>query len=113
IGAIFLGGLAAMTLALNVMAAALMKFARGIRRLPSFSVRQGVGSLYRPGNQTRVILMAVGLGVFFVVAVRSLQLHLREEFAIDMNPRRADMYMLEIRPDQRLGVQETAARSLG
>ena len=88
----------------SVMAAALMKFVRGFRRLPSFSVRQGVNSLYRPGNQTRIILMAVGLGVFFVVAVRSLQLSLREEFAIDMNALRADMYLIEIQPGQRGGV---------
>jgi len=113
VGAIFLGGLAAMTLALNVMAAALMKFAHGARRLPSFSVRQGVNSLYRPGNQTRIILMAVGLGVFFVVAVRSLQLNLREEFAIDMNALRADMYLIEIQPDQRGGVGEIVAKYTG
>jgi putative ABC transport system permease protein len=113
IGGIFLGALAAMTLVLNVMAAALMKFVRGFRRFPSFSVRQGVNSLYRPGNQTRTILMAVGLGVFFVVAVRSLQLNLREEFAIDMNTLRADMYLIEIQPDQRDGIQEIAAKYLG
>jgi putative ABC transport system permease protein len=113
VGAIFLGALAAMTLALNVMAAALMKFAHGFRRLPSFSVRQGVNSLYRPGNQTRIILMAVGLGVFFVVSVRSLQLNLREEFAIDMNALRADMYLIEIQPDQRGGVEEIVAKYTG
>ncbi|HEY6402768.1 MAG TPA: FtsX-like permease family protein [Blastocatellia bacterium] len=102
-----------MTLVLNVMAAALMKFVRGFRRFPSFSVRQGVNSLYRPGNQTKTILMAVGLGVFFVVAVRSLQLNLREEFAMDMNTLRADMYLIEIQPDQRDGIQEIAAKYLG
>ena len=90
-----------------------MKFVRGFRRLPSFSVRQGVGSLYRPGNQTKTILMAVGLGVFFVVAVRSLQLNLREEFAVDLNSLRADMYMIEIQPDQRDGVREIAAKYIG
>jgi putative ABC transport system permease protein len=113
IGGIFLGALAAMTLVLNVMAAALMKSVRGFRRFPSFSVRQGVNSLYRPGNQTKTILIAVGLGVFFVVAVRSLQLNLREEFALDMNTLRADMYMIEIQPDQRDGIQEIAAKYIG
>src|SRR5262245_34056356 len=108
IGGIFLGALAAMTLALNLAAAALMRFVRGFKRIPNFSVRQGVNSLYRPGNQTRIILMAVGLGVFFVVAVRSLQLNLRQEFALDMNALRADMYLIEIQPDQRKGVEEIA-----
>jgi len=113
IGAIFLAALAAMTFALNLAAAALMKFVRGFRRIPSFSVRQGINSLYRPGNQTRIILMAVGLGVFFVVAVRSLQLNLRQEFAVDMNALRADMYLIEIQPDQRGGVEEIAAKYTG
>ncbi|MGH9936021.1 MAG: ABC transporter permease, partial [Blastocatellia bacterium] len=113
VGAIFLAALAAMALALNLAAAALMKFVRGFRSLPSFSVRQGVNSLYRPGNQTRIILMAVGLGVFFVVAVRSLQLNLRQELAIDMNALRADMYLIEIQSDQRGGVEEIAEKYIG
>src|SRR5262245_48185581 len=113
VGGIFLASLAAMTLVLNLAAAALMRLVRGFKRVPYFSVRQGVNSLYRPGNQTRIILMAVGLGVFFVVAVRSLQLNLRQEFAVDMNALRADMYLIEIQPDQRNGVEEIAAKYIG
>ena len=40
---------------------------------PSFPLRHAVLHLSRPGNQTRVVLFAVGLGAFFVVGVRSLQ----------------------------------------
>ena len=39
----------------------------------SFPLRHAVLHLSRPGNQTRVILLAVGLGAFFIVGVRSLQ----------------------------------------
>jgi putative ABC transport system permease protein len=113
VGGIFLAALTGMTITLNLAAWALMKIVRGLRAIPSFSVRHGVNSLYRPGNQTRIILMAVGLGVFFVVAVRSLQLNLRQEFAVDMNALRADMYLIEIQPDQRPGVEEIAAKYLG
>jgi putative ABC transport system permease protein len=113
VGGIFLAALAGMTVTLNLAAWALMKVVRGFRAVPSFSVRHGVNSLYRPGNQTRIILMAVGLGVFFVVAVRSLQLNLRQEFAVDMNALRADMYLIEIQPNQRGGVEEIAAKYLG
>ncbi|MEO6724180.1 MAG: FtsX-like permease family protein, partial [Blastocatellia bacterium] len=73
VGGIFLGALAAVTLLLSLTATVLMRILRGLRRAPSFALRQGINSLYRPGNQTRTILMAVGLGVFVVVAVRSLQ----------------------------------------
>ena len=113
IGGIFLAALAGMTLVLNVAAVVLMKFVRGFRRIPSFSVRQGINSLYRPGNQTRIILMAVGLGVFFVVAVRSLQLNLRHELGVDMNNFRADMYLIDIQRDQRDGVEEILTRHIG
>jgi putative ABC transport system permease protein len=90
-----------------------MKFVRGFRRIPSFSVRQGINSLYRPGNQTRIILMAVGLGVFFVVAVRSLQLNLRDELGVDLNNFRADMYLIDIQRDQRDGVEEILTKHIG
>ncbi len=113
IGGIFLIALAAMTLVLNLTATALMKFVRGFRRVPSFTVRQGINSLYRPGNQTRIILMAVGLGVFFVVGVRSLQLNLRYELGVDLENFKADMYLIDIQRDQRPAVEETVAKFTG
>jgi len=113
VGGIFLVALAAVTLILNVAAVVLMRFLRGFRRAPSFALRQGITSLYRPGNQTRIILMAVGLGVFVVVAVRSLQLNLRYELGIDLSNFRADMYLIDIQPDQRPAVEETVAKFTG
>lgn len=113
IGGIFLAALLGMTLVLSLAATVLMKFVRGFRRVPSFAVRQGINSLYRPGNQTRIILLAVGLGVFFVVSVRSLQLNLRSEFALDMNTLRADMYLIEIQRDQLQGVEQTITKFTG
>lgn len=105
--------LAAMTLILNLTATALMKFVRGLRRVPSFTIRQGINSLYRPGNQTRIILMAVGLGVFFVVGVRSLQLNLREELGVDLENFKADMYLIDIQRDQRPAVEEAVTKFTG
>lgn len=113
IGAIFLAGLLAMTAILSLTATALMRFLRGLRHIPSFVLRQGINSLYRPGNQTRIILMAVGLGVFFVVAVRLLQLNLRQEFSPDLDTLRADMYMIDIQRDQRPGVEEIVKKHIG
>lgn len=113
IGGIFLVALAAMTLVLNLTATALMKFVRGFRRVPSFRVRQGINSLYRPGNQTRIILMAVGLGVFFVVGVRSLQLNLRDELGVDLENFKADMYLIDIQRDQRPAVEDAITKFTG
>lgn len=113
IGVIFLIALAVMTLVLNLTATGLMKLVRGFRHVPSFTVRQGINSLYRPGNQTRIILMAVGLGVFFVVGVRSLQLNLRYELGVDLENFKADMYLIDIQGDQRPAVEETVAKFTG
>ncbi|MBS1788133.1 MAG: FtsX-like permease family protein [Acidobacteria bacterium] len=113
IGGIFLIALALMTLVLNLTATGLMKLVRGFRHMPSFTVRQGINSLYRPGNQTRIILMAVGLGVFFVVGVRSLQLNLRYELGVDLENFKADMYLIDIQRDQRPAVEEAVAKFTG
>ena len=53
---------------------------------PSFPLRHAVLHMSRPGNQTRVILLAVGLGAFFIVGVRSLQASLLEEFSFESRP---------------------------
>lgn len=57
--------------------------------------------------------MAVGLGVFFVVGVRSLQLNLREELGVDLENFKADMYLIDIQRDQRSAVEETIAKFTG
>ncbi len=113
IGAIFLVGMAAMTGVLSFAATILMRALRGLRTIPSFTVRQGINSLYRPGNQTRIVLLAVGLGVFLGVAVRSLQLNLRSEFALDLGSLAADLYLIDIQRDQTPGVTEIVSRQTG
>jgi putative ABC transport system permease protein len=71
----------------------------------SFPLRHAVLHLSRPGNQTRVILLAVGLGAFFIVGVRSLQASLLEEFAIQSNESSPDMFLMDIQRDQADGVR--------
>ncbi len=61
--------------------------------------------LSRPGNQTRVILLAVGLGAFFIVGVRSLQASLLEEFSVQVGEDAPDMFLMDIQRDQVDGVR--------
>lgn len=70
-----------------------------------FPLRHAVVSLRRPGNQTRVILLAVGLGSFFVLGVRSLQNDLIAEFALALDPKGADMFLIDVQRDQVEGVR--------
>src|SRR4030095_11307320 len=87
VGAFFLGGLAATGFVLYLAAAALTWLLKKVKGLTSFSFRQAVNSLYRPGNQTRIILLAVGLGAFVVLTVQVMQTNLVREFDFTRNRR--------------------------
>jgi putative ABC transport system permease protein len=72
---------------------------------PWFPLRHAVVSLRRPGNQTRVILLSVGLGSFFVLGVRALQDNLVAEFAVGINRGGADLFLIDVQRDQADAVQ--------
>jgi putative ABC transport system permease protein len=76
---------------------------------PWFPLRHAVISLRRPGNQTRVILLAVGLGSFFVLGVRALQSNLVSEIDVGMDRGGADMFLIDIQKDQTEGVRALIA----
>jgi putative ABC transport system permease protein len=113
IGAIFLGGLAATAFILNATGWLLIRFVRQLRHVNSFVLRQGINSLYRPGNQTKVILLAVGLGAFFIISVRLLQANLLNEFNLNLGANAPDMYVIDIQPKQREAVAETIEKEIG
>jgi putative ABC transport system permease protein len=71
----------------------------------SFPLRHAVLHLSRPGNQTRVILLAVGLGAFFIVGVRSLQASLLSEFSLQVAADAPDMFLLDVQKAQVDGVR--------
>lgn len=100
VGAYFLGGLAATGLVLYFSAAVLTWLLRKVKSLSSFSVRQAVNSLYRPGNQTRIILIAVGLGAFVVITVQILQTNLVREFDFSRNRRLPSLILVDIQKSQ-------------
>jgi putative ABC transport system permease protein len=100
VGLIVCAGFAAVTLVLNIAGAAIVLAVRPVARARFFPLRHAVLSLGRPGNQTRVILLAVGLGSFFVIGVRALQSNLLQQFAIEMSAGGADMFLIEILPSQ-------------
>ena len=72
-----------------------------LRYALSFRLRQAVLHMVRPGNQTRVILLAVGLGAFFILGVRALQANLLRDFAVQAGPNAPDMFLVDIQPGQR------------
>jgi putative ABC transport system permease protein len=96
VGAFFLGGLAATSLVLYTAAAVLTAALRRVRSLGPFAVSQAINSLYRPGNQTRIVLLAVGLGCFVVLTVQSLQSNLVREFDFTRNQRLPSLFFVDV-----------------
>ena len=101
VGLILSGGFVATAFVLHLVGAALVRAVQPLRYSRSFALRQAVLHIARPGNQTRVILLTVGLGAFFVLGVRSLQANLLRDFAIQAGPDAPDMFLIDIQPGQR------------
>ncbi|MGQ0541524.1 MAG: ABC transporter permease [Blastocatellia bacterium] len=101
VGAFFLAGLGVTSTVLYGAAVLLTKLLRSLRPLGSFALKQGINSLYRPGNQTRIILLAVGLGAFVVLAVQSLQTNLVREFDFTRNQRLPTLFFFDIQKSQK------------
>src|SRR4029079_7756860 len=99
-------GFTAVSAALYAAAFLLVRLVLPFASAPWFPLRHAVISLRRPGNQTRVILLAVGLGSFFVLGVRALQSNLIAEFAVGMDRGGADMFVIDVQRDQAAGVEE-------
>jgi putative ABC transport system permease protein len=94
-----------------VVGLALMAAGRGLvaavaplARSSRFALRHAVVSLRRPNNQTQVILLSVGLGCFFILAVRALQENLLFEFTRQVGERAPDFVLIDIQSDQAAGV---------
>jgi putative ABC transport system permease protein len=100
VGAFFLVGLGVTSLVLYLAAVVLTLLLKRIKHFGSFSIAQAVNSLYRPGNQTRVILLAVGLGAFVVLAVQSLQTNLVREFDFTRNQKLPSLFFIDIQKSQ-------------
>lgn len=113
VGAFFLGGLAATALVLYVSAAILTWALKQTKRVTSFSIRQAINSLYRPGNQTRIILLAVGLGAFVVLAVQAMQTNLVREFDFTRNQRLPSLIFVDIQKSQISDVSSMIAQLTG
>ena len=100
VGLVVCGGFLGLAVVLQVTGALLVRAVAPLARSRSFALRHAVLHLSRPGNQTRVILLAVGLGAFFIVGVRSLQASLLAEFSIESASDAPDMFLMDIQRDQ-------------
>ncbi len=78
----------------------LVKASRPLRTARWFALRHAALHIDRPGNQTRLVLLAVGLGCFFIVGVRAVQSNLLQQFSFELAPDTPDMFLIDIQQDQ-------------
>jgi putative ABC transport system permease protein len=101
VGLLLSGGFVAVSVVLHLASLVLIRAVQPLRYARSFALRQAVLHVARPGNQTRVILLAVGLGAFFILGVRSLQANLLSDFTMQSGKDAPDMFLIDVQPDQR------------
>jgi putative ABC transport system permease protein len=105
-------GFLGLTLVLQGLGWVLTRATRPLARSTWFPMRQAVLHLSRPGNQTRVILLTVGLGTFFIMGVRGLQTNLLNQFALQIGENTPDLFLIDIQQDQVAGMRAFLASRL-
>ena len=110
-GAVFSGGLA---VALFVLWGAARLLAAAARRwTPSrwpYVWRQGLANLQRPSNQTATVVLAIGFGAFLLGTLLLVQADLLRTLRLTGGPKRANLVLFDIQPDQRPAIDSMLSR---
>jgi putative ABC transport system permease protein len=100
--------------ALWLSAALLSAAARRLTRSVGwpYVVRQGVANLYRPANQTRAVVLALGFGAFLISTVALVQSNVLAQLAASADASHGNLIFFDVQQDQGSGV-EAAIRATG
>ncbi len=107
------GGFAVVAGILHLVGQGLVRVIQPLGVGRGFALRHAVLNLVRPGNQTRVILLAVGLGSFFIIGIHAVQANLVQAFALEIGDNPPDMFLIDIQQDQAAGVGALLAEQTG
>ena len=103
-----LGYAAAIAGAIGLLWLTALLLSWGARKLArpswSFVTRQGVANLYRPGNQTRSVILALGFGVFLMTTMYQVQHNLLRQLDVRLEQSRANVVFFDVQQDQEAGV---------
>ena len=106
---------AAIGASLLVLAASALVLSTLARRLLRggwpYVVRQGVANLYRPGNQTRSVVLSLGFGAFLVTTLYLVQNNLLAQFRRMELEARGNLVFFDVQDDQISGVDSLVAAS--
>jgi len=106
-GAYFIAGLAASVFVLGLISGLLLFVLRRVVRLASrqlpAALRHGFANLYRPGNQARAVLVALGVGVMFTLLTFLLQQTVLREVRSEGPGRSGNVFLLDVRNPTEVG----------
>ena len=99
----------ALAVAIGVLYLSAMVLARTARKVLRerwpFVVRQGIANLYRPANQTRAVMLALGFGAFLLSTLYLVQVNVLRQLDIGSAATQANLLLFDIQRDQVAGVE--------
>ncbi len=104
-GALFAGGLVAVTLILGVTSRLLIALAQRPRRRARLWLRHGLAALARPGASTMSSVIALGLGILVVFAMYLVEQGLSNQLRRDLPTDAPSTFLIDIQPNQWPSVQ--------
>ena len=105
------GGLVAAFAVVWAVARALMSLARRFARAGwPYLARQGVSNLHRPGNQTMIFLLSLGMGGFILLTILFSGQLLRQRLTLGATGASPNLYLIDVQPDQLAGVKKIIER---
>ena len=113
VGLYVVGGFTLVAFALYLIGRGLIFAIQPLQTTSWFPLRHAVLNLSRPGNQTRVILLAVGLGSFFIIGVQALQTNLLSNFELELRDDAPDMFLIDVQEDQVEGMRDLLETGAG
>jgi len=106
----YLGGVAAVLALLLVTGLVVRKLCRLLFRAGwSYALRLAVSSMYRPQNQTSLLIISMGMGVFLLNMVDVMEQHVLNDVS-QVNQSRPNIAMIDIQVDQREDLLDILAR---
>jgi putative ABC transport system permease protein len=69
-----------------------------------FVLRQGIANLYRPANQTRAVMLALGFGAFLIGTLYLVQRSLLAHLSISAGNTQANLAFFDVQRDQVVGL---------
>jgi putative ABC transport system permease protein len=98
-------------LILTLIAKLLMYLVRiFIKSTWSYLWRQGFANLYRPNNQTIILIVSIGLSTAFICTLFFIQSMLVKQVALSVSTNKANMVLFDIQNNQEKGVANIARK---